>query len=88
MPLNVANLEEIIDDDHSIVSPMSGLDFYVPMLSIVDRDSLEPGCQVLLKHHNYSVVGILVDETDPMVSVMRVDKAPNETYADIGGLDD
>lgn len=35
-----------------------------------------------------SVVGILSDEVDPMVSVMKVEKAPLESYADIGGLHD
>jgi 26S proteasome regulatory subunit T2 len=88
MPMPVAALEEIIDDDHAIVAPQSGLDYYVPMLSIVDRDQLEPGCQVLLKERTLTVVGILADETDPLVSVMRVEKAPLETYADIGGLDE
>ena len=34
-----------------------------------------------------SVVGILNDEADPMVSVMKVDKAPLESYADVGGLE-
>merc|ERR1711991_449398 len=29
----------------------------------------------------------LEDDTDPMVSVMKVDKAPLESYADIGGLE-
>lgn len=28
-----------------------------------------------------------MDETDPMVSVMKLEKAPQESYADIGGLD-
>ena len=28
-----------------------------------------------------------MDETDPMVSVMKLEKAPSESYADIGGLD-
>ena len=32
-------------------------------------------------------MGILADEVDPMVSVMKVDKAPTESYADIGGLE-
>jgi hypothetical protein len=32
-------------------------------------------------------VGVLGDDTDPMVTVMKVDKAPTETYADIGGLE-
>merc|ERR1711957_20429 len=35
-----------------------------------------------------TVVGILQDEVDPMVSVLKVDKAPLESYADIGGLDE
>lgn len=35
-----------------------------------------------------SVVGILADDVDPMVSVMKVEKAPSESYADIGGLHD
>ena len=33
-----------------------------------------------------SVVGILADDADPLVSVMKVEKAPLESYADIGGL--
>lgn len=33
------------------------------------------------------MVGILADDSDPMVSVMKVEKAPLESYADIGGLE-
>lgn len=43
---------------------------------------------MLLHNKTMSVVGILADDADPMVSVMKVDKAPLETYADIGGLED
>lgn len=60
----------------------------MPILSIVDKDLLEPNCQVLLNHKQHSVVGILGDDIDPMVAVMQVDKAPTESYADIGGLDE
>ena len=35
----------------------------------------------------HAVVGILLEDADPMVSVMKLEKAPDETYADIGGLD-
>jgi len=31
-------------------------------------------------------VGLLMDDVDPLVSVMKVEKAPLENYADIGGL--
>ena len=34
-----------------------------------------------------SIVGILADDQDPMVTVMKVEKAPLESYADIGGLE-
>ena len=34
-----------------------------------------------------SVVGILNDEADPAVSVMKVEHAPTESYADVGGLE-
>merc|ERR1711871_1778672 len=45
------------------------------------------GCSVLLHNKTQAVVGVLLDEVDPMVSVMKVDKAPTESYADIGGLE-
>ena len=86
--MTIGNLEEIIDDDHAICTPNVGLEYYVPMLSFVDKDQLEPGCSVILNHKNHSVIGILQDEVDPMVSVMKVDKAPSESYVDIGGLED
>lgn len=86
-PLGVGTLEEIIDDNHAIVSSAMGPEYYVNMCSFVDKDQLEPGSSVLLHNKVLSVVGILPDDVDPTVSVMKVDKAPVETYADIGGLE-
>ena len=86
-PMLVGSLEEVIDENHAIVSPHAGSEFYTSMMSFVDKDQLEPGCSVLLNNKNYAVVGILTDDVDPMVSVMKVDKAPLESYEDIGGLD-
>eukprot|EP00879_Flechtneria_rotunda_P002068 GHRR01002247.1.p1 GENE.GHRR01002247.1~~GHRR01002247.1.p1 ORF type:complete len:448 (+),score=136.47 GHRR01002247.1:188-1531(+) len=86
-PLSVGTLEEIIDENHAIVSSTVGPEYYVGILSFVDKTQLEPGCSVLLHNKVMSVVGILQDETDPMVSVMKVDKAPLESYADVGGLE-
>merc|ERR1712125_43438 len=87
-PLNVGNLEELIDDNHAIISSSVGPEYYVNILSSVNQDLLEPGCAVLLHNKTMSIVGILSDDTDPMVSVMKVEKAPLESYADIGGLED
>merc|ERR1712184_104986 len=86
-PMSVGSLEEIIDDNHPIVSTSVGSEHYVSILSFVDKDQLEPGCSVLLNHKVHAVVGVLSEDTDPMVTVMKLEKAPQETYADIGGLD-
>ena len=86
-PMAVGTMEEIVDDDHAIISTSSGPEFYVSIMSYVDKDLLEPGCQVLLHHKTQSIVGVLQDDADPMVSVMKLDKAPTESYADIGGLE-
>ena len=86
-PMGVGNLEEMIDDDHAIVSSATGPEYYVSIMSFVDKDLLEPGASILLHHKTVSVVGVLMDDADPMVSVMKLDKAPTESYADIGGLE-
>lgn len=86
-PMGVGTLEEMIDDNHAIVSSSVGPEYYVNILSFVDRDLLEPGSSVLTHNKVLSIVGVLADDTDPLVSVMKVDKAPLETYADIGGLE-
>ncbi|PSR86385.1 26S proteasome regulatory subunit 4 A like [Actinidia chinensis var. chinensis] len=86
-PMSVGNLEELIDENHAIVSSSVGPEYYVGILSFVDKDQLEPGCAILMHNKVLSVVGLLQDEVDPMVSVMKVEKAPLESYADIGGLD-
>ena len=49
-PLAVGTLEELIDDNHAIVSSSVGPEYYVNILSSVNQDLLEPGCSVLL--HN------------------------------------
>eukprot|EP01036_Dinobryon_divergens_P022462 gene22462-30719_t len=85
-PMTVGSLEEMIDDNHAIVSSSMGPEYYVNIMSFVNKDLLEPGSSVLLHNKIMSIVGILPDDADPMVSVMKVEKAPLESYADIGGL--
>lgn len=49
-PMSVGNLEEMIDDNHAIVSSSMGPEYYVTVMSFVNQDVLEPGSSVLL--HN------------------------------------
>lgn len=86
-PLAIGTLEEFIDDEHAIVSSGLGLEYYSSIMSFVDKDLLEPGCTVILNNKDHTVVGVMESDVDPLVSVMKLEKAPNETYADIGGLE-
>ncbi len=72
---------------HAIVSSPVGPEYYVGIMSFVDRSQLEPGCSVLLHNKGNQIVGILSDEADPAISVMKVEHSPSETYADVGGLE-
>lgn len=49
-PMTVGSLEEMIDDNHAIVSSSMGPEYYVSIMSFVNKDLLEPGSSVLL--HN------------------------------------
>ena len=86
-PMAVGTMEEIIDDDHAIISTASGPEHYISIMSYVDKVLLEPGCQVLLHHKTHAIVGVLQDDADPLVNITKLDKAPTESYADVGGLE-
>jgi len=43
-PLSVGSLEEVIDEQHAIVSTGPGPEHYVTIMSFVNQDLLEPGC--------------------------------------------
>lgn len=58
--MSVGTLEEIIDDNHAIVSTSVGSEHYVNILSFVDKDLLEPGCTVLLNHKVSSNITCLI----------------------------
>ena len=47
-PLQICTVEEIIDDDHVIISLRGVLEYLVGVASFVDRDLLEPGVSALI----------------------------------------
>ncbi len=83
--MRVVKMTEMVDDNHAIVSSIIG-DVYLPVLSFVDRDLLEPGCTVLTTFVIGAVVGALADDRALALSKVKMEKRPKETYADVGGL--
>lgn len=87
-PLLIGTLEEFIDENHGIVSSQPSVEYYVPIPSFVDRTQLQPGQSILCHANTMAVVGVLIDDTNPLLNVMKVENAPTETYGDVGGLEE
>lgn len=79
-PMSVGTLEEIIDDNHTILSTSVSSEHYINIIPFVDKDLLKPGCSVLLNHKVPAMIGVLMDHTDPLVTVMKVEKALMMTF--------
>ncbi|KZO89396.1 hypothetical protein CALVIDRAFT_112869, partial [Calocera viscosa TUFC12733] len=74
-------ISDIIHHQSAIISIASGPEHYVSITTFVDKELLEPGCTVLLHHKKSALIGVLQDDSDPMVNVMKLDKAPTTTIA-------
>ena len=85
VPLVIGQFNEMIDANYGIVSSTAGSNYYVRILSTLDRELLKPNTSIALHRHSHSVVDILPPESDSTVKLMT--EKPDVTYKDIGGLD-
>ncbi|KAK2953710.1 putative 26S proteasome regulatory subunit 8 [Blattamonas nauphoetae] len=53
----------------------------------MDESLLVPGTRVALRSDSFYLHKILPNKVDPLVSLMKVEKVPDSTYDQIGGLD-
>lgn len=61
--------------------------FVVDFAEDIDPASLKPALRVALRPDNYQLHKILPNKVDPLVSLMMVEKVPDSTYEQVGGLD-
>ena len=87
VPLTIGTFLEMIDEHHGIVTSTAGSNYYVRVLSTLDREKLKPNSSVALHRHAHSVVDILPPEADSTIQAMAVTEKPDVSYDDIGGLD-
>merc|ERR1719326_2429031 len=87
VPLVIGQFLEIIDHNHGIVSSTTGSNYYVRILSTINREQLKPGASVALHRHSNAVVDVLPPEADSAISMLGADEKPNVSYNDIGGCD-
>ena len=87
-PLIVGHLQDILDDERAIVRSSNGTVFQVSINQRLDKESLRPGTRVALNQDTLSVIEILHDAWDPMVSGAEMVESPDVSYETVGGLDE
>ncbi|MEM0340520.1 MAG: proteasome-activating nucleotidase [Acidilobaceae archaeon] len=86
-PLIEATVIDVIDNDRVVVRSSSGPNLVVNVASHVDREKLRPGVTVALNSRGSTIVDVLPDRADPLVSVFLVEETPPVSFDDVGGLE-
>jgi len=85
-PLFVATVQELTDDGVIIKQHGNNQEALTEVTEEL-REGLEPDARVAV-NNSLSVVKQLDDDTDVRARVMQVDRSPEVSYADIGGLEE
>lgn len=85
VPLVIGQFNEMIDTNYGIVGSTAGSNYFVRILSTLDREKLKPNTSVALHRHSHSVVEVLPPESDSTIQLMQ--EKPDVSYSDIGGMD-
>ncbi|MBT4066956.1 MAG: proteasome-activating nucleotidase [Euryarchaeota archaeon] len=87
-PLIIGHLQDILDDERAIVRSSNGTVFQVSINQRLDKSKLKPGTRIALNQDTLSIIEILHDAWDPMVSGAEMIERPTTTYEHVGGLDE
>lgn len=68
----VGHFVEMIDENHGLVTSTGGTNYYVRVLSTIDREKLKTSTSIAMHRHSYSVVDILPSESDAAIQMMQV----------------
>ena len=87
-PLIIGHLQDILDEERAIVRSSNGTVFQVSVNQRIDPDRLRPGTRIALNQDTLSIVEVLHEAWDPMVSGAEMIEKPNVDYTNVGGLDE
>jgi len=74
--------------DNAVVRNSNGTVFLVSVNRRLDESLLIPGARVALNQDSLSIIEVLDNSWDPLVSGTEVIEKPLTTFSDIGGLDE
>ena len=84
VPLVIGQFLEAVDQNTGIVGSTTGSNYYVRILSTIDRELLKPSASVALHKHSNALVDVLPPEADSSISMLGADEKPDVSYSDIG----
>ncbi len=87
-PLIIGHIQDLLDEEHAVVRSSNGTVFQVSLNQRLDYDKLRPGTRVALNQDSLSIVDILHDAWDPLISGAEIVEKPDMGYEMVGGLDD
>ena len=87
-PLIVGTLQDVLDPERAIVRSSNGTVFQVSLNQRIEPELLKPGTRVALNQDTLSLVEVLHDAWDPIVSGSEMVEKPDITYDMVAGLDD
>jgi proteasome regulatory subunit len=86
-PLVIGTITDVLDANRVIIRSSAGPRFLVKSSLCIDPENLKPGLRVTLNQQSLAVIDVLPESYDAQVYGMEVVETPEESYADIGGLD-
>eukprot|EP00005_Dracoamoeba_jomungandri_P001971 CAMPEP_0174261374 /NCGR_PEP_ID=MMETSP0439-20130205/11390_1 /TAXON_ID=0 /ORGANISM="Stereomyxa ramosa, Strain Chinc5" /LENGTH=416 /DNA_ID=CAMNT_0015345837 /DNA_START=73 /DNA_END=1320 /DNA_ORIENTATION=- len=87
VPLVIGQFLEMVDTHTGIIGSTTGSNYYVRILSTINRELLKPSSSVALHRHSNALVDVLPPEADSSITLMGAGEKPEVTYSQIGGLD-
>ncbi len=87
-PLVIGTISDLIDDQRVIVQSSAGPRFMVRVSNFVKPEDLKPGLRCTMNQQSLTVVEVLPEAFDSQIYGMEVVDSPEETYDDIGGLEE
>lgn len=81
MPLVIGQFLEMVDANTGIVGSTTGSNYYVRILSTLNRELLKPSSSVALHRHSNALVDILPPEADSSISLLGDNEKPDVSYS-------
>lgn len=62
----------MVDETHALVNSSGGSNYFVRVLSTLEREKLKSSASIAMHRHSHAVVDILPPESDAAIQMMQI----------------